>query len=262
MKTISSRDNSTVKEAASLQEKKYRDALGLFLVEGPNLVRELIQYGGRIRFIFLKAGAGEEAWEIARLAEGLTAVYELSEDAFFKIVPEKNSQGIVAVVEKKEIGTDDFFRAVGSANVLVLDRIQDPGNMGTLIRNAEAFGFGGVILVKGCADPYQPKVVRASAGSLLRMPLLQCGSPEIPELLKKAGKKTYGACMTGDTAARNADLKKDAAVIIGNEGNGISEELLSASERLYIPMAGKTESLNAAMAGTVIMYESMRQRSE
>jgi TrmH family RNA methyltransferase len=262
MKTISSRDNSIVKEAASLQEKKYRDQLGLFLVEGPNLVRELLEYGGRTRFIFIEAGAGDEVRNIAQNAEELTAVYELSEEAFLKIVPDRTAQDIVAVAEKKVPTPGSFFETSGDKNVLVFDRVQDPGNMGTLIRNAEAFGFGGVMLIKGCADPYQPKVVRASAGSVLRMPILMCDDGQNAiDLLEKAGKNIFAACMEGDVAIGKADLRKDTAIIIGNEGNGISDRLISASTALYIPMEGHIESLNAAAAGTIIMYESMRQRS-
>ena len=262
MKTISSKDNSIVKEAASLQEKKYRDSLGLFLVEGPNLVRELLEYGGRIRFIFMKAGADGEVRDIAQDAEELTAVYELSDEAFRKVVPDKTAQDIVAVAEKDIFSEGDFFEAAGDRNILVLDRIQDPGNMGTLIRNAEAFGFGGVILIKGSADPYQPKAVRASAGSVLRMPMIICEDGlSAAELLRKANKNVFAACMEGEIAIGNADLKKDNAIIIGNEGNGISERLRSEATGLFIPMEGHIESLNAAVAGTIIMYESMRQRS-
>ena len=200
--------------------------------------------------------------EIARNAEELTAVYELSEEAFLKVVPDRTAQDIVAVAEKKELSTKRFFEITGDRNILVLDRVQDPGNLGTLTRNAEAFGFGGVVLIKGCADPYQPKVVRASAGSVFRMPMLACESGQYAlDLLEEAGRTVYAACMEGEVAIGDADLRKDTAVIIGNEGNGISDQLRSSATELYIPMEGNMESLNAAAAGTIIMYESMRQRS-
>ena len=263
MKTISSANNSTVKEAASLKEKKYRDSLGVYLIEGPNLVGELLDHGGKARFIFLMAGADAEAQEIAQRAEGLSAVYELSREAFMKIASDQNPQGIMAVAEKKDMSLEDFFGAVGNRNVLVLDRLQDPGNVGTLIRTAEAMGFGGAVLIKGTADPFQPKAVRAAAGSILRFPVLQCGSgKEAAVLLKTAGKKLYAACMEGSVRICDADLEENAAIILGNEGNGISEELKAVSETMYIPMDGNTESLNAAAAGTIIMYEAKRQRMQ
>ena len=262
MKSISSPNNSIVKEAASLKEKKYRDTLGLFLVEGPNLVKELLDQGGKARFIFLKAGAGAEAQEIALKAEGLAAVYELSPDVFSKIASDKSPQGIVAVAEKKTIGPEEFFRETGNKDLLVLDRLQDPGNVGTLMRTAEALGFGGALLIKGTADPYQPKAVKAAAGSVLRFPFIFCeDGKEAVSLLKAAGKKLYAACMTGSVCVRTADIKENAAIVLGNEGNGVSDELIAASERLYIPMDGGTESLNAAAAGTIIMYEAKRQRN-
>ncbi len=262
MKTITSKDNPLIKEAASLKEKKYRDGLGMFLVEGPNLVRELMEFGGRPRFIFLKAGAGDEAQQLALKAEKLTAVYEIPEGLFSKVATDNTPQGIIAAANKPEWTMDRFFEETKDRNILVLDRLQDPGNTGTLIRTAEALGFGGIIFVKGTADPFQPKVVRAAAGSVLRMPMLFLESgKDAAVILKAKGKKLYAAFMEGSVSIQDADLKANAAVVIGNEGNGVSQELAEASEKLFIPMDGKTESLNAAIAGTIIMYESKRQRS-
>jgi len=262
MKTITSKDNSIIKEVASLREKKYRDKLGLYLVEGPNLVKEAMDYGGRPRFIFIKVGAGDEVLEIARLAEKTSTVYELTEDAFMKISDTQNPQGIIAVVEKHEYSSQSFFEMLGSGNVLVLDRLQDPGNVGTLIRMSEAMDFKGVVFIKGCADPYQPKVVRAAAGAIFRTPMLFLeDASECIDVLKAHNKTTYAAFMNAKLRVMDADLRENAAVIIGNEGSGISKEFENNTEKLMIPMSGKTESLNAALAGTIIMYESKRQKS-
>ena len=241
MKSISSANNEIVKEASSLKEKKYRDALGLYLIEGPNLVRELLDRKGKARFIFLLAGAGPEAQELAQRADGLTAVYELSREAFSKIAADQNPQGIMAVAEKDDIDTDGFFEKVGEKDIRVLDRLQDPGNVGTLMRTAEALGFGGAVLIKGCADPYQPKAVRAAAGSVLRFPFIFCeDGKSAAALLKEKGKRLYAACMEGSVCVRTADIKENAAIIIGNEGNGVSAELTAEAEKLYIPMDGGT----------------------
>lgn len=261
MKTITSKDNPIIKEAASLQEKKYRDRLGMYLLEGPNPVREYMDIGGRPRFIFIKAGAGEEIQGIVSRVKEPTAVYELSEDAFLKISTANSPQGIVAVVDKQIYTEESFFTKVRSSNILVLDRIQDPGNIGTLLRSAEAMGFGGVVFVKGCADPYQPKVVRAAASSIFRIPVLFADdSKSAARLIKRSGKTLYAASMTGEISVDKADLRENTAIIIGNEGNGVSSELLDCSTRLFIPMEGSTESLNAAIAACIIMYESKRQR--
>ncbi len=261
MKVISSRDNSIIKETASLKEKKYRDALGLYLVEGPNLVKELMEFGGRPRFIFLKAGADAEAQQIAADAPEPAAVYELTGDVFAKITDTNTPQGIAAVAEKKHWSEEEFFRQAGDGNVLVLDRLQDPGNEGTLIRLAEAMDFKGIIFIKGSADPYQPKVVRAAAGAILRTPMLFVSGPEeLLEILARRGKTPFAAAMDAPHAIHETDLRKNAAIIIGNEGSGISRELMERSEKISIPMSGKTESLNAAIAGAIIMYESQRQK--
>ena len=133
--------------------------------------------------------------------------------------------------------------------------------MGTLRRTAEAMGFGGAVIVKGSVDAYSPKVVRAAAGSILRLPLLFTeDAEETLSLLKANGKTAYAAVMRSGKAGFEYPLARDSAIIIGNEGNGVSEEMLKASLHIHIPMEGDTESLNAALAGGMLMYESLRQR--
>ena len=254
MNIISSPENRIVKEAASLAEKKYRDRYGLFLLEGPNLVREAMQQGGRVRFIFTLAGADDaEIRSIAEEAEssGL-AVYELAESAFAKVPLTQTPQAVAAVAEKRQMCAAEFFEKAEDGCLLVLDRLQDPGNVGTLLRTAEAMGFKGVLMIKGTADPWQPKVVRAAAGSLLRLPVLLC---ENADYLEDYCEDILLSCF-------DAPLAKNAAVVIGNEGAGAGETLKSAATLLSIPMEGRTESLNAAIAGSIIMYESMRQRKD
>ncbi|MBR6352127.1 MAG: RNA methyltransferase [Firmicutes bacterium] len=263
MQFISSKDNRIIKEAASLSEKKYRDRLGLYLLEGPDPILEAFMHGGRPRFIFTEAGtSSEKADRIVRLAEERSsAVYELAGDVFRKISLTETPQGVIAVMEKKSFSAPEFFRAVKERNVLVLDRVADPGNMGTLLRTAEAMGFGGAVIVKGSVDAYSPKVVRAAAGSILRLPLLFTeDAEETLSLLKANGKTAYAAVMRSGKAGFEYPLARDSAIIIGNEGNGVSEEMLKASLHIHIPMEGDTESLNAALAGGMLMYESLRQR--
>ena len=256
---LSSKENRIVKDAAKLREKKYRDASGCFLLEGPGAVREAASQGGRLRFIFTRAGA--DLPELGIELDGQApAVYETTEDVFAKLAGTESPQGVVAVAEIPKWKEEDLFAGKGT-NVLVLDRVQDPGNLGTLIRTAEAMGFAGALLLKGCCDPWSPKVVRSAAGSLLRLPVLQAEDPGAAlALLKKHGKRCWCAVMDGETACCGADLAHDCAVVIGNEGRGACEEFLKACEGLRIPMEGRTESLNAAFAGAIIMYESLRQR--
>ena len=260
---IHSKDNKTVKLAASLAEKKHRDALGAYLIEGPNLVREALQQGVRIQFIFTGAGAlnqQQEIQDILSLAEDSdSAVCVLSEDCFAKIATSQTPQPIMAVAEKRTWQMRDVFSPGG--NVLVLDRIQDPGNLGTLLRTAEATGFAGALIVKGGADPYGPKAVRAGAGCVFRFPLLLCDSPaEALDILAKQRKQVWTADMEG-TPCYDAELAQNVAIVIGNEGNGADALFKENSGRVTVPMAGQTESLNAGIAAAILMYESMRQRT-
>ena len=260
---IHSKDNKTVKLAASLAEKKHRDALGAYLIEGPNLVREALQQGVRIQFIFTGAGAlnqQQEIQDILSLAEDSdSAVCVLSEDCFAKIATSQTPQPIMAVAEKRTWQLRDVFSPGG--NVLVLDRIQDPGNLGTLLRTAEATGFAGALIVKGGADPYGPKAVRAGAGCVFRFPLLLCDSPaEALDILAKQRKQVWTADMEG-TPCYDAELAQNVAIVIGNEGNGADALFKENSGRVTVPMAGQTESLNAGIAAAILMYESLRQRA-
>lgn len=262
---ITSADNRTVKMAASLSEKKYRDREGLYLAEGPNLVRDALSVG-KARFIFLKAESeSEEAAALAGEADskGL-AVYRVSNTVFGKISDTNTPQDILAAVEKPQITRDSFFEACGDGNVLVLDRVQDPGNVGTLLRSAEAAGFRGALVVKGSGDPFSPKAVRASASSCMRLPLILAESiSDALAILKSRGKRVFASAMNEGTVYYRADLRKNAALVVSNEGNGASGELLEAADEiLNIPMSGEVESLNAALAAGVIMFESRRQQNE
>jgi TrmH family RNA methyltransferase len=144
----------------------------------------------------------------------------------------------------------------------VLDRLRDPGNIGTILRTAEAAGFLGAILMKGTADVYAPKVVRAAAGALFRLPVLAADTPEqAMRLLSRHGKTVVCTVPSGSQSYFDADLAEDIAVVVGNEGSGICETFLAQCDlRVSIPMEGRIESLNAAAAAAILMYESVRQR--
>ena len=261
MKYLSSSDNKLIKEAASLSEKKYRDKLGLYMIEGPNIVSEALGQDGAVRRVFVRAEAPDSETEtlIAAAEKAGTEVYRLPSELFSRITDARTPQSVAAQAVKPGAPSESLLE--GSVNVLVLDRLQDPGNVGTLIRTAEAMGFGAVLIIKGTADPWQPKAVRSSAGSLLRLPVFECAdAAEAIELLGRKGKKLYTAAAEGQLYIQDADLKENAAVVIGNEGAGASKELKNAAMLLSIPMEGRTESLNAAAAGAIIMYESLRQK--
>jgi TrmH family RNA methyltransferase len=271
MKLITSGDNQIYKAAALLKQKKYRDEQNQYLIEGPNLIREAQQNGGRIERIL----RSEDFTDEQTIREGIdpaladleTAV--LSTSLFRKLSDTETPQGILAVVKKREFREDEFFteqsgtgKSSTTGNVLVLDRLQDPGNIGTILRTADAAGYLGAILMKGTADIYSPKIVRAAAGSLFRLPVLYADDPgDAVRLLKRYGKTIISTSPMGSMDYFDADLREHAAVVIGNEGNGVCREFLEDADILVkIPMEGTIESLNAAVSAGILMYESVRQR--
>lgn len=250
IKTIESKDNSIIKECMKLTLKKHRDKEGLYLIEGPNLVEEAIKCGAKIRSILMS-----EDYEPGFSLEG-NDIYFLGNRLFSKVSLTETPQGIMAIVEKP----DNNFAELGEGNVLVLDKLQDPGNIGTMIRTADAAGYKAVILVKGSGDCFSPKVVRSAAGSLFRVPIIYVEDYlELEELLRRSGKRIIATGFDTDRYYYDVDLKHDVALVIGNEGNGVSQELFCmADEIVKIPMSGNIESLNAAVSAGILMYESIR----
>lgn len=267
---ITSTDNRRVRLAVSLNARKQRDDLCFYLVEGPNLVREALEQDAGLQTLFFleesavpqgRAGELKALYRLAEEGKHRPEVLFVSRTCFDRICETRTSQGVVAIAEKRRWSPDAFFAAKGG-NILVLDRIQDPGNLGTLLRTAEAAGFSGAMLLKGCGDVYGPKAVRAAAGTLFRLPLLFPGTPpEAADLLRTHGKQILAAAAGEGIPYFDCPLTESIALVIGNEGNGISDELAGLADRmLSIPMEGLCESLNAALAGGIIMYEALRQR--
>ena len=254
-----------------MKQKKYRDAGMKYLIEGPNLIREALENGGEIEMILQSEDFREEA--AGSESAGLTLFGAARDDIpmaavtptlFRRLSDTETPQGIMAVVKKQIWGQEEFFSSgqSGASNVIVLDRLQDPGNIGTILRTADAAGYLGAVIMKGTADIYSPKIVRAAAGSLFRLPVLAAETPgSVIGLLKQHGKSVICTAPAGDRFYYDVDLKENAAVIIGNEGNGACDEFLKHSDFLVrIPMEGKIESLNAAVSAGILMYESVRRK--
>ena len=267
MEVITGIHNLRVKEAAELKQKKYREEKSLFLVEGLRSAEEALVYGDVVSLFVISAEEGEKQKKLVRqAAEKGIALYQVDEKIMRKICDTQTPQGVAAVVR---IPGNDLRRLRFSSKkyennvpVVILDRIQDPGNVGAIIRTADASGALGVILLAGCADAYSPKAVRASMGSVFHLPLVQGVEPE--EALTwcmRYGYTTAAASLTAAEELYKVDLSRKTAFIFGNEANGVSTELQAASDkRLYIPMPGLAESMNVAMAAGVILFESLRQR--
>lgn len=284
MREIASDSNRQYKLFQKLATKKYRDRYGLYLIEGENLIREAVQNGAKIDSVIVRDDAAEKYLRAdGPLADGLLAmagalpaadaaqtggqpeVFVLSGRLFAALALTETSQGVLAAVRMPQlslanIGPDHLKPG---SNLLVLDRLQDQGNIGTVIRTADAAGYKAVIALKGTADLFAPKTVRAAAGSLFRVRLaLAETEEELLRFTRAAGKKLAAACPAGSRYYYEEDLSHDIALVLGNEGNGISGSLLEKADvKIKIPMSGSIESLNVAAAAAILMYEAVRGRA-
>lgn len=246
MKYIESMQNARVKQWKKLLTKKDRDKSGLFLVEGFHLVEEALAHG-LVEEMIIKEGTDlPQKWEV-----GDINLFSVHKDIFDAIADTDTPQGIAAVCKKP---TFQDLEA-GISAVLLIDRVQDPGNIGTMIRTADAAGFDAVILGDGCADPYSPKVVRSTQGSLFHIPILKGSLETWMEKLQQSGVKVYGTALQGAKPYREISKADRFAILVGNEGSGVSKELLDKTDQnVYIPIYGKSESLNVAVAAGILMY--------
>jgi len=231
-------------------------------VEGPRLVEEGLRSGLGIEAL-LVADSGER--HLARFKELLPAglrVLRTSDRLFASAAGTETPQGIALLVEPRSWRMEDLLGA--APLVVVLAGVQDPGNVGTIVRAAEGFGASGVIASRGSAHPLAPKSVRASAGSVLRVPTLVGASPEnILAELRRLGLRQYAASLSGDEIPQNVDFRVPCAIWIGSEGGGLPPEIVrGADARIRIPTGAGVQSLNAAIAAAVLLYEAARQRGD
>jgi len=262
---ITSPQNKLIKLAGSLKQKKYRDELGLFIVEGVRLVEEAAQSNWLIETcIYTEVALQQERVQeiIADLKSKNCRMIQVPAIIYDKITDTKEPQGIMAIVQKYACQLGDVLISGKKPFFVVLDELQDPGNVGTIIRTAAAAGSTGVILTKGCTDVFANKVVRASMGSIFHVPIFE--GLMIREVLSYLAQHEIDILATSLESSNvyfKADFNKAIAVVFGNEGNGVSRQLLEhAQDRLYIPLLGRVESLNVAASVAVILYEVVRQR--
>jgi TrmH family RNA methyltransferase len=241
-----------------LKTKKGRDETGLFVVEGATFVGEIPQGWEVVRYIFSHTFRTQHPAETARYAS-LAPSEVLPDGKFASYSDTVTPQGIAAVCRQKTYHIHTIMTQTDHAKDFFLmgENVQDPGNVGTLIRTAAAAGAGAVFLTAGSADPYSPKVLRAAAGAVLRIPVLYA----TPEEIKNAAIPLYAAHPRGNVTPYELDMKKSFCLLIGNEAHGLSAEALAmADAHVRLPMAAHTESLNAAMAAGILLYEAVRQR--
>jgi RNA methyltransferase, TrmH family len=263
MEMITSNQNSLIKEVKSLKLKKNREEKRLFFIEGERLVGEAVKEKVEICRVFVSSSYIKDITteKVLKSIEKLEyQVYEISDKLFEEISDTESPQGILAVIKMKKYMLSDIFNE--RSFIIILDSIQDPGNMGTMIRTADASGATGIIYSKGCVDLYNPKVLRGTMGSVFHLPIIYCENLfETIKEIKQNNIKVYAAHLKAESNYFNVDMKNNVAIIIGNEANGISDDISTLSDILVkIPMLGKSESLNASIAASLIMYEVVRQR--
>ncbi len=261
---ITSLQNQTVKLAAALKQKKQRDVTGLFIAEGVRLLEEVHLADWQVEAcLYTEAALQHKRTEkiIHELQDKGCRMLIVSEAVYLKVTDTEQPQGIMAIVKKKNQLLTRILQA-DCPLIVILDALQDPGNVGTVIRTADAVGASGVILTKGCADVYSSKAVRATMGSLFHLPIFDGISyEEVVSSLRIAGVNLFATSLASSNLYYEADFKKPAAVIFGNEGSGVHETLLNqADSAIFIPILGKAESLNVAASAAVILYEAIRQR--
>ena len=266
---ITSRNNPTVKWAASLQDKKWRDREGCFIAEGVKLTIEAIEAGLPIHSIFIDEEKKEKILPMVEKASSNRSnedfiVYFLSSTAFEKISTEKAPQGVISVIKSLDffynidiIYNEEFFLDENE-KALALCSVRDPGNLGAVIRSAVAFGVDHIILTPDCADIYNPKTVRSAMGSLFRTKITTI--KDFSSFIKAAqhnNRRVFAAELTDSAKSLNdIGLRGGDVVIIGNEGHGIPSDISSlCNGSVYIPISKKTESLNASVAAAIFMWE-------
>lgn len=263
---ITSPANGKLRLARSLRQRKQREKTGLFVAEGVRLAEMAAASDWQISFALVTERAcGQPRVQavLAQLAKRNVPVGRVNEALYAGVSGTEHPQGIMLVLMRQTM----TLRALAAVSgrrpcYAVLDGVQDPGNIGTILRTADAAGMSGLILLKGCADAFSPKVVRAAMGSLFYLPIVaEVTRAEFCAFARAEQLRLYASAL--DAAALPhyaADYTGRTAIVFGNEGNGVSEEILSAAERVYIPMFGRAESLNVAMSSAIVLYEAVRQR--
>lgn len=256
---IESADNNRIKQVKKLANKRNRDEENKIVIEGINLVSEAVQRGAMIDYIIASDEFdGGSFLQDCKDSSSIT-VCETSSKILNKVSDAENGVGILAVIEKPIVKLDELELSAES-NILVLDRVQDPGNIGTMIRTAVAAGYEMVIAVKGTADIFSPKVLRATAGMIFDIAIIYVAdATELKKVLRDFGKRIVVTTVDGGKPYYDQGLNRGIALVIGNEGNGVSDEVLAlADTRVTIPMKGEIESLNAAVSAAILMYEAIR----
>lgn len=260
---ITSTSNSRVKALVNLKKKrKERDKENVFLVEGIRMFREVP--ADKLKEVYVSESFYKKERKLVDEIAGKSKIRAevLSDTVFAHVSDTMTPQGVLCVVEQMNYSLESVLSNGEVPHLMVLDNLQDPGNLGTIVRTAEGAGVTGIIMSKETVDIYNPKVIRSTMGSIYRMPFYYAEDLlEAIAEMKKRNISTYAAHLDGKNSYDEEDYKKPCAFFIGNEGNGLRDEVADAADiYIRIPMCGQVESLNAAIAACVLMFEAARQR--
>ena len=262
---ITSNSNARVKQLMTWQKKrKVREEDGIYIVEGLRMFVEAPQ--DKVREVYVSESFYKKKREELQLDTWGKKLEILSDSVYGHVSDTRTPQGVLVVMEQTTYLLEQLLQEKDGEKplLMVLDNLQDPGNLGTILRAGEAAGVTGVILSSDCVDIYNPKVIRSTMGSVFRMPFLYVDDlPQTVKQLKENGIHTYAAHLKGKHSYEEEDYVRGTAFLIGNEGNGLRDEVAEEAEiYIKIPMCGEVESLNAAIAASVLMFEAARQRRQ
>ncbi|MBM6617520.1 TrmH family RNA methyltransferase [Bacillus suaedaesalsae] len=247
MKRIESKQNQTVKQWKKLHTKKEREKSGLFIIEGEHLVEEALKYKSFIKHIVVS-----ELFQIPSQwnLDGVS-LYLTTDEIIKDLGSTESPQGVIAICLQPE----QTIELGNVHSILLIDAVQDPGNLGTLIRTADAAGINGVVLGEGTVDLFNSKVLRASQGSVFHLPIVRGNIGECIDELRNNGISVFGTALEGGKPFPQVPPTKSFALLVGNEGKGVQKEWLSkTNQNLYIPIHGKAESLNVTVAAGILLY--------
>jgi TrmH family RNA methyltransferase len=261
LRRIEGRHNALVKELRAAFADAELTPDGYCAIEGMRILEEAIRSGLKFKAVFFRASAENRA---ERLLPQLAAHVEtllLPDKLFASAVPSETPQGVAALVRCKTFKLEEVLAKSQAGPLLAIAGVQDPGNLGTILRSAEAFGAGGVLLGEGTVSPFNSKVIRASAGSVFRLPIVQTKLPGILDPMRELSLRLIATSSHKGTPLDQANLTGPLAVFIGSEGAGLPHELLAEmTETVAIPHAPTVESLNAGVAASIVLYEAARQK--
>lgn len=265
LRRIEGRHNSLVKEVRQAFAHAERTETGECAIEGARIVEEAIRSGLRFKSVLFKESAQNLAERLLPQIGAHVETLLLPDKIFDAAVPSETPQGVAALVRLREFALDDLIERLQVGPIMIVVGLQDPGNLGTLLRSAEAFGSAGIVLGEGTVSPFNSKVIRASAGSIFRLPFVIAkaagGTEQITAKLRQQSVRLIATSSHKGTPIHQARLTEASAVFIGSEGSGLPRTILAQVDELVaIPHTPQVESLNAGVAGSILLYEAVRQR--